>query len=60
MRRLYVGTNGVISLVIKQQGESQNVCFKKKQTDKQTKQAKKQCSFFGKFGLLYFILKHPF
>ena len=39
MRTLYVGTNGVISLVIKQQGESQNVCFKKKskQTNKQSK-----------------------
>ena len=61
MRTLYVETNDVISWVIRQQGESQNVFQKKKQKkNKQTKQAKKQCSFFGKFGLLYFILKHPF
>ena len=55
MRTLYVGTNGVISLVIKQQGESQNVCFKKKskQTNKQSK-PKNNVRFSENLALFYF------
>ena len=59
MRTLYVGTNGVISLVIKQQGESQNVCFKKKTKKKTNKASQKAMFVFRKIWLALFYFETP-
>ena len=63
-------SNGLISSVINQKGESQNGCFKKikhaKFSEKRTfltlwyayvpvRSGGKKCSFFGNFGMLYFF-----
>ena len=59
MRTLYVETNGVISWVIRQQGECQNV-FKKKKKKQTTKQSKPKSNVGFSENLACFILKHPF
>ena len=56
MRTLYVETNDVISWVIRQQGESQNVFQKKKQTNKASQKA---MFVFRKIWLALFYFETP-
>ena len=55
MRTLYVETNDVISWVIRQQGESQNV-FQKKKKKKTNKQSKPKSNVRFSENLACFIL----
>ena len=60
MRTLYVETNDVISWVIRQQGESQNVFQKKKTKKKQTNKASQKAMFvFRKIWLALFYFETP-
>ena len=56
MRTLYVETNDVISWVIRQQGESQNVFQKKKNKKKTNKQSKPKSNVRFSENLACFIL----